>query len=983
MKKIIFLIICFFSISAVTSAQNYSESGSQIITNYSPKDYKALQSNWAIAQAKNGIMYFGNDFGLLEFDGASWNLYQVPNKSTIRSLAYSEDGKLYAGAVGELGYFSADSLGKLKFHSLMKYLPNERRNFSDVWQTFVVNEKVYYNTSNYLLIWNIQKKEFSIIKAAGDFHIVFEINGTIYAREWGKGLEILNSDSLVVVKGSEQFANERIYVMLPFPGKEGIMLIVTRNMGMFKYDGNNFIPFKTEADQFIKDNLIYMPGTVLSDGNILLGTINGGAIVIDGNGKLIRRYNSKSGIINVGVLYTLQDSSGAIWLGTTNGISRIDYSSPVNYFDSRNNFSTSANDIIRHKGTIYSAANNGVYYLDPNTSDFHLLKNSNNQSWNFIEIGNDLVVGTFDGLFTVDKEKLSPIKKTIGNEFNVNLIKQSTTNPNRYYIGAQGLWTMLKGNNGLAGADQILKITDVVSSIVEDNDGRLWCGTGASSVFRITFRKDNKGNIILANPLVEHFDKTNGLQSGLVYITKINGENYFATNDSLYKFDESRKRFVSDTSDNIISALYKLSGNKGFNFIQQDGLGRLWLGSQNTLAMGARQYDGSYKWLTSPFKRIVGEQINKVYSENKDVVWFTSGAGIIKYDFSKKNLINTKYSALVRRVEIGRDSTIFFGEMLPDYAAPAVSYKDNSVKFNFSAASYEGKNTNRFKTFLEGFDDVWSSWSNESTKEYTNLPPGKYTFKIISENILGIKSSTGTYSFKILPPWYRTWWAYGGYIIFLGLFVFGIDRTQRRRLTLKERKRSHLREMELRTEAAELEAKALQAENDRKKNVELLSEIGKEITATLDLDTIFYKLYEHVNQLADATVFGVGIYHPDKEEIEYRLAIEKGKRYPVYSRDTKDKNQFPVWCIENRKPVFINDVRTDYKKYIQFYKEPERVLEDGTKSEEAWSIIYLPLVSPGSCAGGYNYTEFPKKCLYRLPSKYFAEPCIIHFHSPG
>jgi len=146
-----------------------------------------------------------------------------------------------------------------------------------------------------------------------------------------------------------------------------------------------------------------------------------------------------------------------------------------------------------------------------------------------------------------------------------------------------------------------------------------------------------------------------------------------------------------------------------------------------------------------------------------------------------------------------------------------------------------------------------------------------------------------------------------------------------------------------------------------KKNVELLSEIGKDITASLDIDTIFYKLYEHVNQLADASSFGVGIYHPEKQQIEYRLAIEKGKRYAPYTRDTRDKNQFPVWCIENRRPVFMNEVTKEHSRYINEFKSANvegMVLEDGTLPEEPFSIIYLPLISQDKVLGVITIQSF-------------------------
>ena len=959
MKKIIpFFIYCFVCFPLIFS-QSGIEKGYPLITNYSPKEYGAFQGNWAISQDKRGIMYFGNDIGLLEFDGINWRVYQVPNKTTLRSMASGADGQLYVGAVGDLGYFSPDTSGRLTFHSLMKFLPADKKDFSDVWQTFILNDRVYFDVMKYLLIWDIQKKQFKIIKGNNNFHLTFKVNGNVYAREWGKGLEILKDDSLVLLNGGEKFANERIYVMLPFPGEKGTILIVTRTMGLFKYDGKSFTPFKTEADQLIKENLIYYPGAILSDGNILLGTISNGAVVIDTSGKVIAKYAKKSGIISNGILFTFQDKSDAIWLGTENGISRIDYSSPVSYFDSRNNLSSPPLDIIRYNGIIYVAATNGVYYLDPHSLNMQLLKNSGNQSFAFIKVENELLVGTFDGLFKVDKDKLTVVRKTVGNEYNIQSLYASKLNPRRVYVGAQGLWSVLKSGKGWIDEGRILNIADVASSIVEENDGTLWVGTNASGIFKITFGKDSNGKIVISDPHIEHFDKANGLQSGFNFVNKFNGTVYFTTPDSTYKFDESKKRFYSDISDNIISSFYKIADNKGVSFFQQDSLGHLWLGNRTSIAMGTRQSDGSYKWLISPFNRFAGDQVGRVYTEKSGITWFLSGSGVIRYDFSKNNS-NISYPALVRRVEIGKDSAIYLGDALTTSVLPEISFKYNSIKFNFSAASYEGKNTNIFKTMLSGFDDGWSVWSKENTKEYTNLPPGKYTFKVVAENILGVKSSPGTYSFRILPPWYRTWWAYLGYVVIFGGLVFGIDRTQRRRLVLKERQRSRLRESELRAEAAEAETKALQAENERNKNIELLSEIGKEITASLELDKIFIKLYEHVNQLADATIFGVGIYNPEKEEIEYKLSMEKGKRYPPYSRDIKDKNQFAVWCIDNRKPVVINDVHSEYKNYIQHYNKPHRKLEDGTMSEEAWSIIYLPLISQERLLGIITIQSFKK-----------------------
>jgi signal transduction histidine kinase len=280
-----------------------------------------------------------------------------------------------------------------------------------------------------------------------------------------------------------------------------------------------------------------------------------------------------------------------------------------------------------------------------------------------------------------------------------------------------------------------------------------------------------------------------------------------------------------------------------------------------------------------------------------------------------------------------------------------LSYKESVFSFEFAALDFVAPKKNRFAYKMEGFDEDWTYCGDRRFATYTNLDPGEYVFRVKGSNNNGIWNEEGTVlRLTITPRWWRTWWAYSLYGLILAAGIFAVDRIQRHRLRRHERQRTALREAQLRADA----------ENERRKNVELLSEIGKEITASLDMETIFSRLYEHINQLADATIFGVGLYHPEKEQIEYRLAIEKGKRYAPYTRDARDKNQFPVWCIENRRPVFINDVSTEYKRYLNDYQEPAVMLEDGTMPEKPLSLIYLPLISQEKVLGVITIQSFQK-----------------------
>jgi signal transduction histidine kinase len=124
-------------------------------------------------------------------------------------------------------------------------------------------------------------------------------------------------------------------------------------------------------------------------------------------------------------------------------------------------------------------------------------------------------------------------------------------------------------------------------------------------------------------------------------------------------------------------------------------------------------------------------------------------------------------------------------------------------------------------------------------------------------------------------------------------------------------------------------------------NLELLNGIGKKITASLNFETIFSQLYQSVNQLMDATIFGIGIYKEQQQEIKYELAMEKGVAYLPYSRSMQDKTQWAVQCIEHRKEIFINDLTKEERKTTII---EEVKLEDGTVAEEPQSLIYLPLM---------------------------------------
>ncbi len=136
-------------------------------------------------------------------------------------------------------------------------------------------------------------------------------------------------------------------------------------------------------------------------------------------------------------------------------------------------------------------------------------------------------------------------------------------------------------------------------------------------------------------------------------------------------------------------------------------------------------------------------------------------------------------------------------------------------------------------------------------------------------------------------------------------------------------------------------------------NIRTLSQIGQEITSTLNLEAIFRKVYENVNKSLDANSFLIQIINEEKQIVEGKLAIEEGERLPEFSYDLNDKNRFAVWCIDNKQPVFMNDVENEYKKYIPSRSKPKA-------GKAMASIIYLPLIVGEKVIGVISAQSFNK-----------------------
>jgi transcriptional regulator with GAF, ATPase, and Fis domain len=135
--------------------------------------------------------------------------------------------------------------------------------------------------------------------------------------------------------------------------------------------------------------------------------------------------------------------------------------------------------------------------------------------------------------------------------------------------------------------------------------------------------------------------------------------------------------------------------------------------------------------------------------------------------------------------------------------------------------------------------------------------------------------------------------------------------------------------------------------------VRQLSEIGLDITSLLSIDEILKQVYHHVNNLMDATAFGIGIVDTIRHRIEFRGALEKNQELPMFYHSLNDDARFSTWCYKTKGEVFINDYRKEYKKYVPEMKPSEA-------GDDPQSIIYLPIFVKETVIGVLTIQSFEK-----------------------
>jgi len=794
MKKIAGILFIVFFISNNFFAQ-INKDGLPFFTKYTDKEYGEAGQIWAITQDNRGVMYFGCNYGLKTYDGKTWKNYNNEHSTRVNSLISDNKGSVYYGAEGDFGVLLNDSLGKITFHSL--YLDKnsgDSINFGTVWKTLIADNKVYFQAFEELFYCDLPLKfdkdtillnDIKTIKPQSLFHLSFSVDNQFYIREWEKGICKIVNDKLELIPGGENFAFLRVYVMLPFDDHR--ILIGTRKKGFFLFDKtkkkNAITPFNFDNNEEIINSTIYN-GVKLPNGNFVIGTLADGIFIFDKYGKILNHFSNETGLPSqyILTLYLNKNSPNPqLWfVNQDNGIFRADIFNPFSVWNKTMGIEGIVNDIINYKGNTYVADNNNLLLLNTKSRspNFKNIYSENQNIWKFLKFNipeskkSKLVMASVSGLYEIKDTVVSKIADIN----NVHALFQSVNKPNRLYIGSDEGISYIE-YSGYTWSKPVKRegFNNSVSSILE-TDKYLGLGIDNKGVFILDDFEDK--NITL-------LDSSRGLPllGSEYFLKKCNNQTIIINGSGLHYITDSLTAAEFDFFGNT----YCDKTNGVFTFIEDDDA--YWMSvysnDENNLNHRLIRFlDKKNLIKDSVFAKILPTKSTLCIYPDKNYIWISNLGGLYKFNKNTQKNYEAGYNTIISKVIAANDSVLFKGNFIdnntgsflfslkqPENDIPELRFKNNKLIFEWAAPFYEKENETEYSFRLIGESDKWSKWSAKTDTRFTNLFEGDYIFEVKARNIYNTESTIAQYRFSVLPPWYRTIWAY---ILFLIAGVFAI-----------------------------------------------------------------------------------------------------------------------------------------------------------------------------------------------------------------
>ncbi|MFC2136828.1 two-component regulator propeller domain-containing protein, partial [Bacteroidota bacterium] len=966
--SLVFFIL--FSFSPVSSQNNIK------FKHISAKDGLSQSYITRVFNDSYGYMWFGTGSnGLNKYDGTNFIFYESDpdDKNSIRgsviNFIYEDKNKdLWIGTSPGFSIYNRE----LDYFQPFSYF--DEMLIINLYE--LDNGKFYLTTTNEFILFD-PKNNSAIILANGEQNNIGTINKNTlleYKNELligtQRGLYHFDTSSYQltpVYKNVEVHSiaidNENRIWIGTF--SNGLLCLTFEHNDYSKPVIKNFIHNPDNINSISRSAILALQ---IDNNNLWIGLENDGVDILDLNNfnqdyynfthNKHRPYDNYS--ISYNSIWTIyKDNEGTVWVGTTGG--------GVNYYSKSifkfghykhipgNNNSISndhVNEIYEEGDDLWIGTEVGLDIINTKNNNYQHFKYEDNNSKSlgssnvrsiYRDSRNNMWIGAWAGGLNLFNEKTKTFTRFLHDPNNAS----SINNNNVVDIveddkGILWIATMGGGINRFDYRNNVFKSYNQdmwIKELLISDYGELWlAGSNGAVKFDIekeefhsfTFDTDDKKSIS-SNNLVTIFEDS----KSNIWLGTDKGLNLFNRDSGNFTLYNKKEGLPNDVIRGIC----------------EDDHGNLWISSNKGISKFINAINCPESPVFENFDKDDGLQGNEFksrsYFKSKDgKLYFggTNGYNVFHPDSLKKNsnlpgVIFTNLLIFNKSVKIGEENSPLTKHISLTKEL-IFKHHQSVVTFEYSAFNYLAPDKTQYAFIMEGFEKEWNYVKNKTDATYTNLDPGEYTFRVKASNSDGLWNEEGTLlKIKILPPWWQTW----GFRISLFVFIIGsaIAFYYYRVNALKERQKELEIKVEKRTaelkerqeeilaqnEEIQQQAEELQAQRDTlsEKNIQIekayesirvLSDFGQKITSTLNIDAINNMIYEYVSSLMDTSAFGIGLYNEEKEIIEFHSFFEKGKKLPYFKRSTNNKQSLSIWCLKNKKEVFINDTEEEYSKYI-------------------------------------------------------------------
>ncbi len=729
------------------SALSFLE-GSPEVIHFNREDFQGDPQFWTACEDSAGMLYFGNNDGVLIFDGERWQSVRLPNNSSVRCLLY-QNGKVLAGGFNEFGIIHKGRGSTYEYSSLVDSLNLGETGMKMVWEAHGIGNRVIFRLFDRLIL--LDGTKVITIPAPHDFIYSYSCHGDYYVQDDMLNIYKLDPQSLELKLFISREALEYKEIVSILPATLTERMLALSNQGdvyRLSTSGTILVKEPNIFDTHRKDQVLN--GARRKNGTLYVGTLGGQLLTandVGGSSNLIWNTALKE---EKSILDIFADHRGNPWLLLNNGLDYIDFSSSLSTIFN----DASVYDVATQGDDIYIATNQGVYHSKLRSRkssiayDFQKISGLEGQAWKIEKLEGKLFVCHDKGLFALSGNTYRRIGNLHG-AWKLNPIKNGSSD--RLVCTYNGLY-LLSMMNGepvigakIEGFDESTR--DILSA---DEPNTFWICHGYIGVFRIGLSEDMK-----RVTSVEHFSDKNGLPSQFnINVTQWKGHTLFTTNAGIFEFDETSGTFkpfaplnkILEPSTNtrkIVEAFGKTW------YVEDDELGYF-----NTDQEPVVKHSELFRGLKGTFNR--GLECIIPQGENQVLVGTNSGL----YRFDLEAVEDPVQSKTIITYAGYRDQKTNEPHGLSLIEADRkLDVRVNAVRFEYAAPGLSKATEIQYSTRLRGYENNWSGWMGDAARSYASLRSGTYTFEVKGRSITGEEAAATRVEFEILPFWYETRWA--------------------------------------------------------------------------------------------------------------------------------------------------------------------------------------------------------------------------------